>query len=295
MDITSSDEPTIQHVSDTALWVAHYRAVESERPDALFNDHLAKRLVGARGPKIAEHLQSSMRYTPWSVVVRTHVIDDLIRRYVAAGADAVVNLGAGLDARPYRLDLPKSLRWIEVDFPAIIDHKEATLAAETPKVQLQRVKLDLSDRNARRKFFAELGSQCKSALVLTEGVIPYLTEDQVATLADDLHAEAGFTHWIAEWFHPKLYRYLKSGRRMERLRNAPFQFLPADWFGFFSAHGWRPLEINYLSEEARKVNRPAPLPLLARLLLFFAGKAAAAQRLRLTAYVVYAKRSPSDG
>ena len=297
MDTTSSGESGILHVSDTAIWVAYYRAVESERPDALFNDQLAKRLVGARGRKIAEHMQSASRYTRWSVVVRTHVIDHLIQRYVANGADAVVNLGAGLDTRPYRLKLPRSLRWVEVDYPEVIDHKERILAAEEPTVDLRRVRLDLSDRIARRALFANLGEECKSALILTEGVIPYLTEDQVASLAEDLHAEAGFTYWIAEWFHSKLYRYLRAGPRMERLKNTPFQFLPSDWFGLLKANGWRPLEIKYLSDEGRNLKRPMPVPCLGRLFLFLAGNAAAEQRLRLMAYVVYCKgnNEPSAG
>jgi len=44
-----NDDPTIGHVSDTALCVAVYRAEESERPDALFKDPLARRLAGERG------------------------------------------------------------------------------------------------------------------------------------------------------------------------------------------------------------------------------------------------------
>jgi O-methyltransferase involved in polyketide biosynthesis len=36
----------IENVSDTAFWIAHYRAVESARPDALFRDPLAALLAG---------------------------------------------------------------------------------------------------------------------------------------------------------------------------------------------------------------------------------------------------------
>jgi len=36
----------------------------------------------------------------------------------------VVNLAAGLDARPYRMSLPASLQWIEVDLPEILAYKE---------------------------------------------------------------------------------------------------------------------------------------------------------------------------
>ena len=62
------------------------------------------------------------------MVIRTLIIDDLIQKAVVAGADTVVNLGAGLDARPYRMALPESLRWIEVDYPQVIDWKADKLA-----------------------------------------------------------------------------------------------------------------------------------------------------------------------
>src|SRR5258708_3962999 len=145
----SSENASIQHVSDTALWVAHYRALESERPDALFNDKLAKVLVGSRGQEIAKSLSKSSRYTQWTVVIRTFVIDQLLQERIVAGVDAVVNLGAGLDTRPYRLNLPKSLRWIEVDYSNIIEHKQHLLRGEKPGVLLERIALDLGDRTRR--------------------------------------------------------------------------------------------------------------------------------------------------
>jgi O-methyltransferase involved in polyketide biosynthesis len=43
----------IEHVTDTAFWVASYRALESERPDALFRDPLAGLLSGEKGKQIA--------------------------------------------------------------------------------------------------------------------------------------------------------------------------------------------------------------------------------------------------
>lgn len=289
MDAQSSDDPAIRHVSDTAIWVAYYRAVESERPDALFNDKFAKRLVGTRGREIAENMKRTLRYTEWSVVIRTAIIDRLIQKYVADGVDAVVNLGAGLDTRPYRLDLPRSLHWIEVDYADVIEHKERILAAEEPRVDLERVKLDLSDRSRRQELFASLGERYTNALVLTEGVVPYLTEEQAATLAEDLHTEKHFAYWIAEWYRPDIYRYFRTNDRLEKMKNAPFQFFPEDWFGFFKVHGWRPLEINYLSDEGRKLKRPTPLPWWARIMLFFVGKETAEKRDRVTAYVVFAK------
>ena len=44
----------IENVSDTALWVAIYRAIETDRPDAHFRDPLARRLAGDRGAAILQ-------------------------------------------------------------------------------------------------------------------------------------------------------------------------------------------------------------------------------------------------
>src|SRR4051794_14538817 len=117
-----TDTP-IQHVSDTALWVATFRANETQKADHLFEDPLAERLVGERGPAIVKGMPSS-KYVEWSVVLRTVIIDDFIQAAITQGVDTILNLGAGLDTRPYRMTLPQELRWIEVDYPSIIEHKE---------------------------------------------------------------------------------------------------------------------------------------------------------------------------
>jgi O-methyltransferase involved in polyketide biosynthesis len=49
-------EPLIQNVSDTAFTVAVYRAMESERPDALFHDPLARKLTGEHGQRIVNDM-----------------------------------------------------------------------------------------------------------------------------------------------------------------------------------------------------------------------------------------------
>ena len=103
----------IRNISDTARWVAVYRARETERPDAVFRDPFARRLAGERGEQIANSMPLGGD-TSWPMVARTYLIDELIREEIEGGADMVINLAAGLDSRPYRLKLPSSLQWIEV-------------------------------------------------------------------------------------------------------------------------------------------------------------------------------------
>ncbi len=85
----------VSHVSDTARWVAIYRAMESERPDALFHDPFARRLAGELGETIVQGLVKG-RQMDWPMIVRTAVMDEIIMRLVNDHAiDTVLNLAAG--------------------------------------------------------------------------------------------------------------------------------------------------------------------------------------------------------
>jgi len=191
-------EPPINHVADTAFWVATYRANESARPDALFHDPLAARLADGRGRGIAAGIADGHEVA-WVVVIRTCIIDDFIREAVAGGCDTILNLGAGLDTRPYRLELPPSLRWIEVDFPATIDFKNERLRDEKPRCQLERRAVDLGDAVARRALLDDVNARSQKVFVLTEGVVGYLTNDAVAALASDLAAQPRIAYWLVEY------------------------------------------------------------------------------------------------
>lgn len=277
----------IGDVSDTALWVAVYRAVETERPDALFRDPLASRLAGERGREIARHMGGS-RYTEWTLVMRTLVIDDFILQLLREGVSTVVNLGAGLDARPYRLDIPPALRWVEVDFPHIIEHKTRLLKDEQPRCRLERVPLDLTDRQARKEFFKAISQNSAGrVLILTEGVTPYLSDDEVGRLADDLREQKNFAFWINDYFSRRLLARINRWRLFRRkLKNAPFRFAPIDWFTFFASHGWKVRDIRYLFAEAERRGRPMPVPWWGRILRMVLGKKGRDEFRKMMAYVV---------
>jgi methyltransferase (TIGR00027 family) len=116
----------IQNVSDTAFMVAGFPALETERREPFFRDPLAARLAGDHGKKILATLRRTF-LGAWSVVIRTVIINDLIKQAIGEGVDTILNLGAGLDTRPYRMYLPKTLRGVEVDYAQVIELKEVRL------------------------------------------------------------------------------------------------------------------------------------------------------------------------
>jgi methyltransferase (TIGR00027 family) len=293
-------DPLIKNVSDTAFMVAIYRAIESERADALFHDPLASKLAGEHGRRIVAYLSSRLgrgwtiamrtRVMAWVMAIRTRIIDDFIIAAVAQGTDAILNLGAGLDTRPYRLEIPSSLCWIEVDYPTMIEFKDDRLTQETPRCRLERVKLDLADLPARSQLFSQLSSRFANVLVLTEGVIPYMSNEQVAGLAEDLKAQSSFRRWIVDYFSQESLRWRQRSALQRAMQNAPFLFEPKDYFGFFEQHGWRPSEIRYLWDEGRRLNRPLPIPWIAILHFaftsLFMSKRRRNERRKFAAYVL---------
>jgi methyltransferase (TIGR00027 family) len=164
--------------------VAVYWAWESARPDALFRDPFAERLAGEQGEAIAKLMPRQPR-GGWPLIVRTHLIDELILSSIADGCDCVINLAAGLDTRPYRMALPPSLQWIEVDLPAMIEEKQWLLGAETPLCRLARCSADLSDPTARAALLDKIAGNSTKTLVITEGLLVYLDENVVRDLAND--------------------------------------------------------------------------------------------------------------
>lgn len=244
----------IKHVTDTALWVASHRALESARPDAVFHDPLAAVLAGERGLAIARSMPHSSLMS-WVMVLRTSAIDRLVLSAIERGADVVLNLGAGLDTRPYRMALPPTLRWIEADFPDMIELKSTKLAAEKPVCQLERVGIDLSNRTLRQAFLRQIGAEAKCVLVISEGLLIYLESRDVAELGEDLLAVPNFKYWIQDYYHGKR-RVPRSWRK--NLKAAPMRFEVTDWFQFFEPLGWQPLEDITLIEEATRLKRPPP-------------------------------------
>ncbi len=284
--MTRPSGTSIRSVSDTAHWVAMYRAAESARPDALFRDPWAERLAGARGRAILDAMPQGRRWS-WPMVVRTAVMDEIILREVASGADTVVNLAAGLDMRPFRLALPPALRWVEIDLPEILAEKTAVVGRETARCALERIAADLADVSARRDALARATAGAKRTLVVAEGLLVYLEPAAVAALAGDLAALPSAEAWLIDLASPQLLEWMRRqwGRQVE-MGAATFRFAPEAGTAFFEPHGWHEREFRSSMAEAERLHRTMPGAWIYRVLgLFMTPKTRALYR-RFSGYVL---------
>jgi methyltransferase (TIGR00027 family) len=245
----------IEHVSDTARWVAVYRAMESERPDAHFRDPWARRLAGVKGEDIVRTLPRG-RGSAWPMIVRTKVFDEIIHRLVQGDRlDLVVNLAAGLDTRPWRMELPADLVWMDVDLPGILDYKLETMAAEIPRCRYQAVRADLTDAGERAEALARV-ADAERAMVVSEGLLVYLGDANVGELARALHAQPSLRWWLTDLASPRLLKMMRrSWGAAAESGGASFLFAPEAGSAFFQPYGWREAEWHSTWEDARRLGR----------------------------------------
>lgn len=198
--------------------VAACRAIETAQPDGLVCDPLAERLAGERGMAIAR-AQPILEWMCFGVGVRARFMDELLMEAARSGGiETMVNLGAGLDTRPWRLELPPRLRWIEADFEGILEYKAARLAAEKPRCRLEQVPTDLVNAEARQELFERVGPA--AALMITEGLLMYLPSAAFMSLASEAPRLAGIRNWLLDVASEDAMRMATAGRQtpIENLR-----------------------------------------------------------------------------
>jgi len=284
-----TDANPIRNVSDTAAWVAVYRAMESDRPDAIFHDPFARRLAGERGQAIVDAMPQGTSMS-WPMVVRTAVMDEIILRCVQQGATTVLNLAAGLDARAYRLALPPTLRWLHIDLPDMVDYFRRHMASETPRCDVEFIAADLRERAVRQQVLAHAAGQ-GPLLVITEGLLVYLEAENVAELAADLHDIAQARWWLTDLASPRLLKFLEK-RWSPKLRegNAPFRFGPAEGTAFFAPFGWEEAEFRSSWTESLRLNRTAPHAWLWKLLRLLQPRRLREEMVRMSGIVLLRAR-----
>jgi methyltransferase (TIGR00027 family) len=186
--------------SRTAEYVALFRAIESSLPAKrrLFEDPFARQFLGPRfgllaslcrvpgaADLVSRYIDGRWAGARSSAVARTRLIDDSIADALTRGLDQLVILGAGFDARAYRLAGLSEVDVFEVDHPDTLAKKRAILrrASVDAPARLRSVGIDFKSADLARVMDAAGYSTQARTLILWEGVTNYLTEAAVdATL-----------------------------------------------------------------------------------------------------------------
>jgi len=237
---------SLKLISDGALWAVACRAHETLRVDRVLDDPFASHLATDRGEEL---FVAAGSVASFALTVGAATIDDVLRRSVGDHhIHTVTALGAGLDTRPYRLELPSDLRWIEADLEPVLGYKVLRLAHAVPHCQVRRINVDLSDAGERNGVLLEIARDVTRGLVLTEGLV-VLGREAIDDLIEQMPPM--FKYWIANTILPPFNVWSIGGER-ENYRAEP-AVAPNDILDAFERRRWRPAEFRPLKEQARRL------------------------------------------
>ena len=234
----SHNKGEITHVSDTALMVAACRAHETALPDAFVSDPFAARLAGDRGMAILDGMPYA-NVLRMGLAIRTRFVDELLLEALAKHPiTSALSVGCGLDTRPWRLDLPASLKWVEIDFADILDYKERMMSGETPRCRRERLIANVNDPSQRRALYDAAGTE--NALMITEGLLMYLPAATVDALAAECWRQSGIEHWISDINTTAFAAALGGADAMNSLKHvrAPDAMRGEQILEVLERHGW---------------------------------------------------------
>lgn len=169
-------------VQETLLIPLYFRAMESTRPNPLFRDQKATEILPTLEYDFSEFDQA------WAlrndVVIRTVIFDELVADFIKRNPNGrIINLGAGLDARFYRLD-NGSIRWYDLDMPDSISLRKRFFPIGERNTLIAKSMFDTS-------WFDEVGEEAKT-LVVAEALFIYFDEPMIRDLFEQLlHRFAG--------------------------------------------------------------------------------------------------------
>ncbi|WP_436531813.1 class I SAM-dependent methyltransferase [Actinoplanes sp. HUAS TT8] len=161
-------------VQKTLSPVLKAKALDNRLPDPILGDEYAERTMRRLDPDYDKGRFGASQLG-LSAVVRAKIFDDWARSFLADHPDAVVlNVGCGLDARVFRVDPPTGVDWFDLDFPPVVELREQFLPAREHDTLIGSDVTDLTwlDRVPRDR----------PALMIAEGLVPYLTEDDARRL-----------------------------------------------------------------------------------------------------------------
>ena len=200
----------IQPLALTAFYCCALRAKDAASARPVCGDSLAARFID--GETLARLQPAlSFRGPAASNVARHRIVDDIIRNALAKNpALRVIQLGAGLDTRAFRIE---GGQWWEFDDAALFAFKEARLPAHSAPNALTRTPVDFS-RAQLRDYLAPLAGE-NETLVVLEGVSMYLPNATLERTAAAVRAVLPRAPIVCDLMSPAFRERFSGGLRRE--------------------------------------------------------------------------------
>lgn len=216
---------SLDGISRTLLLTLYVRARESQRTDAMINDHRAVAMVNQLDCDFSK--LRMQRHDEVAVIMRMRKFDNHARDFIARNPrSVVVHIGCGLDTRFERVDNGQ-VEWFDLDMPDVIDLRKKLIRIEGNRYHI------ISSSVLEDGWINTVGQfKSRPFMFMAEGVFPYFEESQVKRLIHTFRehfpgselvcdAHTPFVIWVDNLHlaHAKvearLHWSIKDGRELE--------------------------------------------------------------------------------
>ena len=160
---------TLSGAQETLLATLYGRAVDSRSPDSILHDHAAHEAVERVAYDFSKTGMTDT--TAVGIALRAKQLDDWAMEFLAEHQKATVrHLACGLDTRVQRLDPPSSVRWLDIDYPEVIDLRRRLLPE--PSGNYEMVGASVTDEAWLREVPDD-----RPTVVVAEGLTMYLRKE----------------------------------------------------------------------------------------------------------------------
>lgn len=176
--------PALTPAQESLFLTLGGRALDSRLPHPFLGDTMADKILATTGYDLARFpsLTTKLLDTKsrvFDIAVRAKRLDTVVNRFVGAHPDAIVlDLGAGLDNRMFRIDPPPTIGWYDIDFP-VVDTLRRQLLPHTANAH--SIGADLTGQH----WLDEIPTD-RPAVIVADGLNAFLTEEDFIRLLNRL-------------------------------------------------------------------------------------------------------------
>ncbi|GCE31940.1 hypothetical protein KDA_74240 [Dictyobacter alpinus] len=166
-------------MKETLLLTLYTRAMDSLSKRPILGDKKAEELVQALDYDF-QKLKVPQKES-FGGAIRAKMLDDCTRAFLADHPEAtVLDLGCGLDNRWERVNPPQGVHWFDIDYPDVIELRQRFYREHDG---YQMIGASLTDPG-----FLDTVPTDRPAIMVADGLLPFLTEDEIKQLFSRLTA-----------------------------------------------------------------------------------------------------------
>lgn len=226
------EKVNLQGVPETMLQTLYARAVYSKQKNAKFHDKNAEKIISRMDYDFS--IAGKDATMSKGVIARTILLDRMVGDFIKENPDCtVINIACGMDTRVYRLQEYSAVRnnmdgvrWYNLDLPETIAVRRQFLEENGNISMIAKSAMD-------EAWALEIEEPQGKVLVIIEGLVMYLTEQEVKQILSIISNRFNHVHVIMETMNPWVMGHMKeksieatkakftwgikSGRELERL------------------------------------------------------------------------------